>query len=55
MERYPHDVYETTDGKVGLSNQNDDFYWCHFESREEVNEFIQKLEKVRDKIFGKKK
>jgi len=33
---------------------NDNWNHCIFETRKEVDEFISKLAKVRDKVFGKK-
>ena len=50
-----HEVYpDSKKGRgVGLSNNDDPYYDCLFETREEVNEFITKLIKVRDEVFGK--
>ena len=37
---------------VFMDNDDDSFYWQGFETREEVDEFIKKLEAARDKAFG---
>ena len=53
MKGTPHKVDAMGDGTVLLYNIDDSYYHCHFETREEVDKFISKLAKARDKIFGK--
>lgn len=38
-------------GRVELCNNEDGHYACYFETRQEVNDFIKKLEKARDEVF----
>ncbi len=54
MKGTVHEIYEC-DNTVGLSNIDDGYYWCEFETREEVDKFILQLEKMRDKVFRKAK
>jgi len=55
MKGTPFEVLDNRDGAVMLSNMYYDDGWnhCRFETREEVDKFILKLAKVRDKVFGK--
>ncbi len=50
-----HEIYtDSITGKgVALSNQQDPYYECLFETKEEVDEFIAKFKKARDEVFGK--
>ena len=56
MQGTIHDVYtDSVMGKgVGLANQEDPYYDCLFETRQGIDEFIAKLVKARDEVFGKK-
>jgi len=52
MKGTPHEVDAIKNGTVELSNIEDSYYACYFETREEIDEFIAKVEKERDTAFG---
>ena len=53
MEGNEHEV-KGEKGGVTICNVSDDFYWCCFETRQEVDEFIHKLEQARDYAFERR-
>ena len=54
MKGYLHNV-RGDEKAVTICNDSDDFYWCEFETPQEVNEFIKRLEEARDKAFNEDK
>ncbi len=36
---------------VSIANDSDPFYSCEFETRQEIDDFIDQLKKARDKAF----
>ncbi len=64
MQGYKHDVYIVNKSKVvggkivpsgekmvSIANNSDPFYSWEFETRQEIDDFIEQLKKARDKAF----
>ena len=47
-----HDVWVNKDGEMFMANDDDDFYVEEFTTAEEVDEFIEKLQKAKRRAFG---
>ncbi len=62
MKGYKHTVWLDASGGihepgvvhqgVAMANNDDDFYYCLFESREEVEDFIAELRAAADQKWG---
>lgn len=51
MKGTPHEIYldSTTGDGVAICNDQDDFYACVFETRNEVSRFLEQLRQAADK------